>query len=49
MNGGRKAPSSTRRNHNTKNAPKTATGVLNNTLNGNDQLSYSAASTRKHE
>ena len=27
-------------------APKTATGVLSSTLNGNDQLSYSAARMR---
>jgi hypothetical protein len=28
------------------NAPSTATGVLSNTLNGSDQLSYSAAKIR---
>ena len=35
-----------RRNHNTANAPNSATGVLNRTLNGNDQLSYRAAKIR---
>ena len=43
----RNAPSITRRSHSTANAPNTATGVLNRTLNGSDQLSYSAARIRK--
>ncbi len=44
---GRNAPSTTRRSHSTANAPNTATGVLNRTLNGSVQLSYSAARIRK--
>src|SRR2546421_405925 len=47
MKGGRKTPSSTRRNQRIAKAPKIATGVLSSTLNGSDQLSYSAARMRK--
>ncbi len=36
-----------RRNNSTPKAPNTATGVLNNTLKGSAQLSYSAARIRK--
>ena len=35
------------RSHKVANAPNTATGVPSKTLNGNDQLSYSAARMRK--
>ena len=46
MNGGNHRPSRTRRSQRTRKAPKTATGVLNRTLKGSDQLSYRAARMR---
>jgi len=45
--GGKNHPEIVRRNQSVTNAPNTATGVLSNTLNGSDQLSYSAARIRK--
>ncbi len=43
---GRNKPVSQRRSHRTVKAPNSATGVLNKTLNGRDQLSYKAARIR---
>ena len=47
MKAGKIIPSTVRRSHSSPNAPATAIGVLSKTLNGNDQLSYSAARIRK--
>lgn len=47
MKAGKIIPSTVRRSHNSPKAPNTATGVLSRTLNGSDQLSYSAARIRK--
>jgi hypothetical protein len=47
MYAGSKSESSARRSHKVAKAPNIATGVLNNTLNGNVQLSYSADKIRK--
>jgi len=47
MYAGKKRLATARRSHKIPKAPKTATGVLSRTLNGNDQLSESAARIRK--